>query len=111
MGLKRYYTQKKLEVDKEIFEYKQSLMKEVEDLAMRCAKDKGHYEHDYHHTMEKLGIEIAKLEARKSELQNDEVTYKEWLKLKDDEIARLNGIVSQLIEKIPTDTKITNNRN
>lgn len=112
MGLlKRYYEDQKRKVDAEIFNYRHKLMKEVEELALRCAEDKGRYEHDYHHTMENLRVDIAKLEAKKSELDNDRVTYEEWLKMKNSEIARLSGIIESLIKKIPTDTKITNNRN
>ena len=97
-GLNTYRKRKKLEIDREMLDYRESLMKEVEQLAFKCAQDKGYHEHEYHHNLELLGIEIAKLEARKETLANDVTTYKAWLEQKDKEIERLNNIVLKMAE-------------
>lgn len=73
-------------------------MKQIEEIALKCAADKGNYEHEYHHGMEVLKIEIASLEARKETLANDVTTYKQWLEQKDKEIERLNNLCLKMAE-------------
>lgn len=76
------------------------LNKEVEQLAISCAKDRADYEHEYHSRMEELGINIAKLEAREETLKNDEVTYLRMIDDRDKEILRQQEIINSLLEKL-----------
>jgi len=52
------------------------------------------YEHQFHHTKEEKGIELAKLEALKEIMANDVTTYTKLLDEKNKEIERLNAICS-----------------
>lgn len=96
LGIRTYRKRKMLQVDIEVQKYRDSFNKEIQDLAMACAKDKGNYEHDYHSAKEKLGIELAKLEALKETHLNDITTYKMLLKEKDEEIKRVNALCLEL---------------
>lgn len=93
-----YLKRRKLEVDIEVQEYREELYREVEDLALLCARDKGAYEHEYHYAKEILGIEIAKLEAKKEILSTEVTVYEKLLEVKDNEIKRLTDICLKLGE-------------
>ena len=93
-----YLKRRKLEVDIEVQEYRKRLFKEVEGLALRCNKDKGDIEHEYHYGKEVLGIEIAKLEAKKEMLLTEVTVYEKLLEVKDNEIKRLTDICLKLGE-------------
>lgn len=82
----------------------------IEALALKCADDTAKYEHTYHSTMEKLGIDIAKLEAKKEGLEEmiaakkevlatDKIAYEKIISHKDSQIKSLNEMVLKLIEK------------
>lgn len=96
-----YREERYLIVNREIENKRRDLLKEVEELAFACARDKGGYEHTYHSTMEGLKIEIAKLEALKELYVNDVTTYKKWNDMKDAEINRLTNIISKMIDNQP----------
>jgi hypothetical protein len=49
-GLNNYMKRRKLEIDIEVQKYRESSFKEIEKLALSCARDKGNYEHEYHHS-------------------------------------------------------------
>ncbi|MFA5366301.1 MAG: hypothetical protein WC333_00060 [Dehalococcoidia bacterium] len=87
-----------LEIDKEIFEYRQKEIKGVEEMAIKCAHQLGEYEHTFHNTKETLGIELAKLEALKEVMANDVTTYKKLLDEKNKEIERLNTLCLKMAE-------------
>jgi hypothetical protein len=91
---------KKFEVRNELQEYKIKAQDEIAALARRCAEEKGRYEHEYHSTKEKLGIELAELEAKIKMIKNDAVVYERLLKEKDKEIERLNNICFELMRTI-----------
>lgn len=97
-GLNSYMKRRKLEIDREVQNYRESFSKEIETPALACAKDKGNYEHEYHHSIENLRVEIAKLEALKETMKNDVTTYEKWLKEKDKEIERLHTLCLKLAE-------------
>lgn len=96
-----YKAERYLKINTEIENTRRNLLKEVEDLAFACARDKGAYEHTFHSTMEGLKVEIAKLEALKETYKNDITTYKAWNDLKDAEIERLTKIINALISNQP----------
>ena len=90
---------KLLEIDEEVNNYKKDAQKVMHELAMQCAKDTKAYEHEFHSKREVLNVEIAKLEALKETMANDVTFYKIQLEGKDEEIERLNNIITQLINK------------
>jgi hypothetical protein len=98
LGINTYRKRKMLEVDKEVFEYRQKEIKAVEEIAIKCAKQLGEYEHQFHHTKEEKGIELAKLEALKEIMANDVTTYTKLLDEKNKEIERLNAICLKMAE-------------
>ena len=98
-GINTYYKRRKLEIDIEIESYRQKLMKEIETLALKCAEDKGNYEHEYHQAMEILKTEIAKLEALKEIMKQDVTTYKKLLEEKNKEIARQHELNLKLADQ------------
>lgn len=98
-GIKTYYARKKLEIDIEIEKYRNARMKEIQDLALKCADEKGEYEHTWHSSMEKLRIEIAKLEALKKTMANDVTCYKKLVEEKDKEIARQHEVNMKLADQ------------
>jgi hypothetical protein len=95
-GINNYRNRRKLEVDMQIHQYRVELMAQVEQLALKCAKDTGDYEHTYHSRMEELGIEIAKMEALKEIKANDITTYETMIKDRDNEIDRLNTLLLEM---------------
>ena len=95
-GLNNYRKRRMLEIDIEVQEYRNSFKKEIEDLALVCARDKGDYEHEFHSAKERLGIDIAKLEASKELLEKDKLVYKQLLEEKDKEIKRIHELCSIL---------------
>jgi hypothetical protein len=98
LGINTYRKRKMLEVDKEVFEYRSKLIKEVEEIAIKCARQLGEYEHEFHHTKEEKGIELAKLDALIEIRKNDEATYERLLKERNEEVVRLNTICLKLAE-------------
>ena len=114
-----YKKEQKLKIDKSMIEYqdsildeKRSFIKDVETLGINCAKDTKDFEHKFHSEMETLKIKIAKEEAKleylekevevKTELANsDKIAYERIIKLKNDEIERLNTLFTKLIESSP----------
>ncbi len=104
------YKQKKyLTVDVEVERYRSTRQIEVQSIAEQCAKQLGEYEHDFHSTKEKLGIELAQLKAKNVELI--EKLHKEFKNVdanlliqKDAEIKRLNDIITLLIKEQPKHT-------
>jgi len=91
---------KKFEIRNELQDFKIKAQDEIALLARQCAVEKGQHEHTFHSTREKLGIELANLEAKKEMFENDAITYKRLLAEKDKEIERLNNICSELIKTI-----------
>lgn len=89
---------KKLNVDKEINSYRQSFSKEIEELALGCAKDKAKYEHEYHSQMETLKVEIVKLEALKETMEHEVNTFKNLLLDRDKELERIYSLCTKLVE-------------
>lgn len=89
--LQVYYNERKNEIDRKLIA-----------LETQCATDTAEFEHEYHHTMEERGIEIAKLEAQKEMLENDTNTYERLLKEKDKEIKRLQEVLLKLSENVGT---------
>lgn len=96
-----YKQERYLIVNKEIENKRRDLLKEIEELAFACARDKGAYEHTFHSTMEGLKIELAKLEALKEVYANDVVVYKKWNDMKDAEIKRLTDIINKMVDNQP----------
>lgn len=89
---------RKLQVDIEVEQYRRARFKDIENLALQCASDRGQYEHTYHHKMEELGIEIAKLEALKETMKNDVTVLERIIKGKDEEIKRLHEVCMKMAE-------------
>lgn len=90
--LEIYQERRKLEIDTELQQYRSNLFKEVESLALLCAKQIGEYEHTFHNKREELNTEIAKIEASKDSITKEVNNLKEIIKEKDADIQRLNGI-------------------
>ena len=106
--LEVYKEKKILEIDKDLFHRQ----REIQTLAIQCSDDTKTYEHTFHLNREKLGIEIAKLEARKESLQiienQDKVVYERLLSEKDKEIDRLRQIVSDLTTSLTASFSFSN---
>lgn len=98
MFLRHYLRNKKLKLDIEIQQYKESLFAQKEEMALLVAKQLGEYEHTFHSTHEMLGIELAKLEARKLALENELKVGEDRLADKNKEIERLTTICNKLAE-------------
>lgn len=100
--LDKYRQEQMRLIDIEIAEEKHNRLLEVRKLAIRCADEIGEHEHNYHHTMELRGIELAKLEARIDALKemegNDARCYKEIIKHKDNELEYLRKLIDKLVE-------------
>ena len=109
--VKLYKEEKFLEIDKLIEDYRFDRQSEIQDIAKRCLEELAQYEHTYHYTKEQKGIELAKLEA-KIEALTEVVKAREevinadnnLLQSKNDEIKRLNEIVTLLIKEQPKHT-------
>lgn len=103
--LELYRRENLLKISEEIEAQRQERIKEVQDLAVRCADDTKKLEHQYHYNQETLGIEIAKLEAKKEYLQEvmatDKVAFERIIKDKDEEINRLNAIILEMVKSKP----------
>ena len=112
-----YRQEEKLKIDLEILEYKKSSV----NMAKTCHDEMAEYEHEYHSTKEKRGIELEQLrvelvkveaetKAKSEMLKNDEVAFERIIKEKDAEIQRLSDIVDSLIENLPNlqELNITN---
>ncbi len=103
-----YKTEKFVEIDKQIGDYRLKMAIEMQDLAKRCSEDTGKYEHTFHSTKELKGIELAKLEAKvESYIEilkaREEVNQADnnLLKSKDVEIKRLTDIINLIIKEQP----------
>lgn len=107
--VKLYKNERYLEVDRSIESYRSQRQREVQDIAKKCAEQLGEYEHDFHSTKKKLGIELAQLEAKnvalieklQKEFKNVDANL---LVQKDAEIKRLNDIITLLIKEQPKHT-------
>lgn len=103
-----YKQEQLLKVDTAIEGYRASKAMQIETLAKQCAEQIGDYEHTFHSTKENLGIELAKLEAKKEALveivENDKITYNKMIEQKDVEIKRLNDIIQSMIKAQPVIT-------
>jgi hypothetical protein len=88
--------------------------KELQVLAISCANDTKDYEHTFHQARETLGIEIAKLEAKRDTLKEianqDKITYNTIVDGKNEEIERLTNIIESLISKEQQPITINNNK-
>lgn len=62
-GIRLYRRECELQVEIDIANKRNSMMREVEELAIQCAKQTGEYEHDFHSNKEDLRSELAKIEA------------------------------------------------
>jgi hypothetical protein len=97
-----YRRESLLVIDRELADYRKKIDEEIRGLAIKCANDTKKYEHTYHSNMESLRVEIAKLEAKKENLKEivntDKIAYEKIIKAKDEEISRLNKIVSLFVE-------------
>ncbi|MEO9257878.1 MAG: hypothetical protein ABI207_05820 [Crocinitomicaceae bacterium] len=104
-GLEIDRQQKVDALNREVFDFKARKSKEIEEIALACAKQTGEYEHTFHSTKEKLGIELAKLEAKKEALTDtisiEKLYFERMLEDKNKEIERLNAMVSSLIQNQP----------
>jgi len=90
-------------IDIKISEVNTARLAEVAQLAVTCADELGQHEHNFHHTMELRGIEIAKLDAKIEALKemegNDARCYKEIIKNKDAEIEYLKKLIDKMVDK------------
>jgi len=86
----------------------------LQALAISCAKDTKDCEHTFHQAKETLGIEIAKLEAKRDALKEidgqDKNTYNTIVDGKNEEIERLTNIIESLINKEEQQITIHNNK-
>ncbi len=112
-----------LDLEKAALKVKQGLDKDLQELALGGAKQKGEYEHDYHSAMEEKKVELAKLQAHIEHLRGVRDDFRKEsileLKGKDEviatkkaEITRLENIINKLIvaiEKVGTPVEVTNN--
>jgi hypothetical protein len=101
-----YKKKRMLEIDQEVGEYKVQRQLEMVDMAKRCAEELGEYEHNYHHSKELKGIEIAKLEAKLEALAQTVKAREEvitadnnLLKSKDAEIKRLSDLLTLALKE------------
>ena len=97
---------KLFEVDKEIEAYRNKRQKELTDIAKKCYEELGQHEHNYHSSLEKRGIEVAKLEAKKEDLEEIIEVKDKLLQTKDEEIKRLNELLVLLIKQPHPSTTI-----
>lgn len=86
-----------LVVDKESNLYKRDSILKINEslmkLRIQCAEDIGNYEHEFHQTKENLKCELAKLEAKIEAIKQTDI-----LTVKDDEIKRLESIISNILQ-------------
>jgi uncharacterized coiled-coil protein SlyX len=98
-----YKREKMIEVDRMVADYRSSKLKEVETLALECAKQKGEYEHTFHSEKEKKGVELVKLDAqiesKKAIITNAEQTAKDNIELSK-KLATSEGAVAGLKETV-----------
>ena len=106
--LELYRKERLLAIDREIEDYRSTSNQNVQDIARRCKEELAQYEHEFHSTKERRGIELALLQGKYDALvecvkAREEVVAADnnLLKSKDEEIARLNAIVASLIENLP----------
>ncbi len=108
--LELYKKRKLLDIEKELEYYRSSKGTDMLEFAMTCYKELGEYEHTYHFAKEEKGIELAKIEAsieaKKELLATDKNAYERMLKMKDDEINRLNEVILRLIDKPASDVTV-----
>ena len=100
-----YKREKLIKIDEECRAYNDQML----ELAKKCLDDEAAREHTYHSTMEQLGINIAKLEAKKESLELAVNARLEVIKADQNmynnmnaEIIRLNEIINNLIKHLPT---------
>ncbi len=108
--LELYRKRKLLDIDKDLEDYRSLKRKELSEFSQTCYKELGEYEHTYHYSKEEKGIELAKIEAsieaKKELLATDKNAYERMLKMKDDEINRLNEVIIRLIDKPASDVTV-----
>ena len=67
--LEIYKQEQLIKIERELEDYRINTNKQIHYLAIKCAEDRKNQEHDYHHGLELLGIDIARLEAKKDNLE------------------------------------------
>jgi hypothetical protein len=109
--------ERQLAVDIEIEAYRAKRQKEVEVIAQASLEQLAKYEHEFHQTKETRGIELAKLESKIEALKlsvaaREEVVAADnnLLKAKNNEIERLNTLLTTLINKQPATIQIQNSK-
>ena len=111
---KLWIEEQRIQAERAVVDYRRNREKDIADLAETCAREKGEHEHEYHSKQQELGIEIARLEAKKKALEEiagqDRTTYKEILLHKDEEIDRLNILLIKLMDKQPENITINTKR-
>lgn len=92
-----YKSEVKLKADQELQKFIEQRNEKMKEFAIMCYRQLGEYEHEFHSTKEKGGIELAKLEA-KAEILDQVVNAKQSLiDSKNDEIQRLTELFNNLI--------------
>jgi hypothetical protein len=101
-----YQRKHKLNIDVEVEKFRAEKAKQIEALALQCARQTGEYEHTFHSSKEQKGIEIAKLEAKLEALKESEELhrkvaegYKIILDSKEKEVQNLSRLLEASINK------------
>jgi transketolase len=101
--LQKYEAEKKLEIDKTLFEYKKSFEDKIINLARMCAQQTAEYEHTFHSSKEAKGIELAKLDAQ-LEYKKEQLEINQ--KLLDVEKEALQKVIDEKERTIQTLTSL-----
>jgi len=99
---KHYREQQKLKIDREMLKYQVELSKDLEEFALKCAKQKGEYEHEFHEKHERLSAEIKLLEKNKDNILHEVNKLKEIIAVKDAEILRLHELTNNIVKNSST---------
>jgi chromosome segregation ATPase len=91
-----YRREKMQTVNIDIENHKIKRLKEVANLEIECHKQLAEYEHEFHSTKERLGIDLAKLEAKIEYLKENNDAYQSILASKENEINRLVSVINSL---------------
>jgi hypothetical protein len=94
--LELYRREKYQKLNEEIENQKLKRLKEVANIEIECHKQLADYEHEFHSTKERLGIDLAKIEAKLEVLNGVEPTLVDIIASKDKEIERLVKIINSL---------------
>src|SRR5688572_3769694 len=79
-----YRSEQLAKVNEEIAAQTKTLIGKLNDLAFQCAQQTAEYEHIYHYTKEKRGIELAKLNEQVN-FQTEKLEYlNEMIKIKEE---------------------------